>query len=796
MLDTDLSHFTRDISNRNYIQKKSLTELISPINYTWKELFRLMNKIKIIWHMKRFDNSFTNDLQSLNKYIYSNLKYCNNAPNLRNKNNIIENEINSMFQTKLFDYFSDEIKLFKYYDELFDRKEYTPKTEQNECLFGEFVVEFKNILYNIQKNKRSMRQLKKLRWYIIMDDDNYFEDEVKKDNCIFNISNGEFLFDFSKEIQNINDSFDEEELEIIYNEYKNNEKKMDNFDVIIEKNIINDKLIDKLLKNENNSFFYIIKLIYLSFNIFCKTSICHLLNSFSSSNDNEFDDGKLLINEYLKTFNNYVDTCILINKKCVNLNIAMNYLYKSLFENYPNFPKFSIFRMCMRIWFSEANTYLIGKNTLLEKIRKNISSVFSCNLKEELFNKMENKLKNNLNIFSKSANYNKEKSFSLSTSYMLFKSDNESFKDKLNYYSPSSLGFVNDYDNSDKQYKIMEKGLSIINDTFSNEYSVHLLFLSSIDTNSFFSELVNDFNNSIKHYIDKVFKECISDKTFDEAKNVIDNIFLYFDNYFFKMKIIPKLKQNIYESAHINIKKNILEYIKKIYLNNVCGKESNNIFSSNNIISSAKTNFSSSNNLKSSSIFELYPFESENDNNNENIEINNEKEIVDYIMKNTSYDENNQKLKNEIKIKIEEINKEINIYDLFNSNENWYEQHMNKIQENDLKIIEELCAHNFSCFTFNKIKRYLLSFSLQYDWDFIKRAKNLQKYIGKIEENENDDIEMIGNSNNDNDELGLNYFNDENNNDIDLNYFNNLNNIGNINNNLSGINLKSSFFDY
>ena len=793
MLDTDLSHFTRDISNRNYIQKKSLTELISPINYTWKELFRLMNKIKIIWLMKRFDNSFTNDLQSLNKYIYSNLKYCNNVPNLRNKNTIIENEINSMFQTKLFDYFSEEIKLYKYYDELFEKKQYIPKTEQNESLFGEFVVEYKNMLYNIQKNKRSMRQLKKLRWYIIMDEDNYFEDEVKKDNCIFNISNGEFLFDFSKEIQNINDSFDEEELETVYNEYKNNEKNLDNLDEINEKNIINDKLIDKLLKNENNSFFYIIKLIYLSFNIFCKTLICHLLNSFSS-NDDEFDDGKLLINEYLKSFNNYVDTCILINKKCANLNIAMNYLYKSLFENYPNFPKFSIFRMCMRIWFSEANTHLIGKNTIIEKIRKNISSVFSCNLQEELFNKMKINLKNDCNIFSKSANYNKEKSFSLSSSFMLFKSDNESFKDKLNYYSPSSLGFVNDYDNSDKQYKIMEKGLSIINDTFSNEYSVHLLFLSSIDTNSFFSELVNDFNNSIKYYIDKVFKEYTSDKSFDEVKNVIDNIFLYFDNYFFKMKIIPKLKQNIYETAHINIKKNILEYIKKIYLNKVCDKETN-IFSSNNIISSAKTNFSSSNNLKSSSIF--FDLEIDNNGDNENVEINNEKEIiVDYIMKNTSYDKNNQALKNEIKTKIEEINKEINIFDLFNSNENWYEQHMNKIQENDLKIIEELCGHNFSFFTFNKIKRYLLSYSLQYDWDFIKKAKNLQKYIGKIEENENEDIEMIGNGNNDNNELGLNYFNDENNNEVDLNYFNNLNNIGNENNNLGGINLKSSFFGY
>ena len=33
----------------------------------------------------------------------------------------------------------------------------------------------------------------------------------------------------------------------------------------------------------------------------------------------------------------------------------MNFLYESLFQNYPNFPRFSIFRMCLRIWFTEAN---------------------------------------------------------------------------------------------------------------------------------------------------------------------------------------------------------------------------------------------------------------------------------------------------------------------------------------------------------------------------------------------------------------------------------------------------------
>ena len=65
---------------------------------------------------------------------------------------------------------------------------------------------------------------------------------------------------------------------------------------------------------------------------------------------------------------------------------------------------------------------------------------------------------------------------------MLFKSDNIKIKMNDNF-SPPDLGanYLNTYNNSDKQYKILEKGLSIINDTFSNEYSVYSLNLSTID---------------------------------------------------------------------------------------------------------------------------------------------------------------------------------------------------------------------------------------------------------------------------------------------------------------------------
>ena len=66
-------------------KKKRSKELISPINYTWKGIFKIMNKMKSIWCMNKFDNIFTLNKQSLYKFMYTNLKYCNKTPNLELK---------------------------------------------------------------------------------------------------------------------------------------------------------------------------------------------------------------------------------------------------------------------------------------------------------------------------------------------------------------------------------------------------------------------------------------------------------------------------------------------------------------------------------------------------------------------------------------------------------------------------------------------------------------------------------------------------------------------------------------
>ena len=263
--------------------------------------------------------------------------------------------------------------------------------------------------------------------------------------------------------------------------------------------------------------------------------------------------------------NNFVDSSILINRKFININVTINYLYKELFENHRQFPKFSIFRTCIRIWFTEANTHLISEKTLLSQIKEKLASLFWNNIKEEIFNKID-KNSNNNNNYSKSVNYDKSKSFGLNTSFMLFKSDNIKIKMNDNF-SPSDLGtnYLNTYNISDKQYKILEKGLSIINETFSNEYSVYSLNLSTIDTNSFYNDLVNNFNNSINIYISRKFNENIHDDNY-WPKDAIDTIFNYFDKYFFKTRIIANLTKNIYEKVFSEVKNNLLEYIKNIYL--------------------------------------------------------------------------------------------------------------------------------------------------------------------------------------------------------------------------------------
>ena len=783
MLDNNINPYVKK-DNKIISNQNKIIDFIRPINYTWKQFFKMMNKIKTIWRIETFNTNYSLNLQELHKIIYTNLKHCIKEQNLNMKNKIIESDINSHFQSNLLDILPKEKKLYDEYDNLFANKKYIPKKdEKNKALFEDFVIKFKDLYYQIEKSDKSMKQLKKMRWYMILDEDNFFE-EKKKLN-IFDTNNNNLFLLFQN--NNLNDSFDETERKTIYNTYKEieNNKIEDNLEEIHEKYKINDELISKLLKQEKHPFFYLIKLIYISIKTFCKCSISHLLYIFHISEETKREERKaILIHEYLKFFNNFVDTCTIIDEKCVNVNLVMNYLYEKLFPDYPKFPKFSIYRMCLKIWFAEINMHLIGKNTLLFEIKEILSSIFSETLKENLLNKMD--IDNNMfSMHTKSVINEKSKTFGLKSSFLLFKSFNLSYTEQMNTSIYPQFESLNVYDNEDKQYKILEKGLSIINDTFSNEYSAYFLNSSIIDTNIFYDNLVYNLEKSIRYYIGKVFNVYIYEKN-SCVKYIIENIFKYFDNYFFKNFIIPNLRNQIYETVYLCVKDNLLELAKNEYLkkyNNIKEDNSININTNTSVFCSAETNFDS--NLRSSSIFDLNNDEFGNDINfTNNNEINNDeykKEIINYIIKNIQYDFNNTNIYNQVEQNLESINEQINLYEICKLISNWHNDHINMIKENDKKVITEIEIYKMNNISipyhYNQPKRYLLSYSLQYDWEFIRKVRTLEKYYNINKEDS--DNKMIE----DDDDLGNNYFED-------------LDDVGPGSNGFggSGINLKSSYF--
>ena len=176
MLDNNINPYIKKNNNKIILHKNQIIDFIRPINYTWRQFLKMMNKIKTKWRFETCNINYSLELQELHKIIYTNLKHCIREPNLNLKNKIIESDINSFFQSNLLEILPKEKKLYDLYDNLFANKKYIPKKdERNKAIFGDFIIKFKDFYYRIEKSDKSMKQLKKMRWYMIFDEDNFFE---------------------------------------------------------------------------------------------------------------------------------------------------------------------------------------------------------------------------------------------------------------------------------------------------------------------------------------------------------------------------------------------------------------------------------------------------------------------------------------------------------------------------------------------------------------------------------------------------------------------------------------------
>ena len=355
---------------------------------------------------------------------------------------------------------------------------------------------------------------------------------------------------------------------------------------------------------------------------------------------------------------------------------------------YPHFPKFSIFRLCLKIWYSEMSSILTEDNTsLLTKIQKSLIKLFYDYTNEDFNNILNNKnssynsfqsfLTNsgkNSNLFFSSDSNN----FNLSTSISIFNSNDQTLETTF-------CPFGSLYEDNFAKYFLIEKGLGIVYETFSDEYSVYLFNKSDLDTNNYYNEIEKNFLEIIEKGIKRIFNESLmNNKENDDIttiKNLKEKILNYFGSYFYDKKIINKLKFKVYSSFINVLKKIIFEYIYNKIKEN-----------------------SSNNNIKI----------------NTNIKLDEK-----YITELKQHFPNNQKIN--IEKQIYGINCIENLFSILFELDKWIEKETQNFKNLDKKIIKELDKKNISS-SYNALQKYLLSYSIENKWEILKKIRAIENY--------------------------------------------------------------------
>ena len=541
------------LSNNIYIYCSVLTldenskekNKISPFKYSWKKLLILAKKIDVNWTINNFPKSYNKQLKNIKDFLYNNLKSCecfNEDIIIQKIYYILQSDFNSNFQKKLYNYyFNYEENVYNFYYPLFKNKQIKPRI--NNLPMEKILINFDYFYNIIKRDKTQKKLLKKLRWYCLFDDEMFY----KQKNINININENKMMIDNE---QQIDSDFEEEEKENILkssyffdiNNVNNNINNKFDFSIKDKINdlIFTEQLIKEYLSTEKNELFHIIKCISLTCSIFCEYTMNFLYISYS---DNKYS----FIKEYDKRYKNYVDCAFEYNKLLENINVVVNILYESFFYGYPKFPKFSIFRLMMNIWYSKITCVISEKNeSILSYLKISIISIFS----NYISNDLDKILKSKINTQFHSINQNHLKlNDNLSLSLKETRDNSViSIQNSYRIISPFGTYYEDDY----IHYYILEEALNFIYDTFFNELSVYQINSTNLETNNIYDEIEEEIVNIIKNKIHNVFNLCKDNKKINE-KIVVESIFEYFNIYFYQKRIINKLRLKIFKTIKENL---------------------------------------------------------------------------------------------------------------------------------------------------------------------------------------------------------------------------------------------------
>ena len=204
-IDDDIYIFAGNESTMK--AKKEVSEFIKLKNNSWKLLYQLMTKVEYIWRINKFSNELTIDFQNFSKDIFSKLKSCEENMTFRDKNFILENDINTEYQILLYDILYEEQELYSFYDEVYKQKKLGMKFKSKNELFKSLLKNYQNLFKNIYNDNQKINSLKKLRWYILFDEDNLVEKTLSNSFLFNNESN--YNNNFCNKVKNININFND-----------------------------------------------------------------------------------------------------------------------------------------------------------------------------------------------------------------------------------------------------------------------------------------------------------------------------------------------------------------------------------------------------------------------------------------------------------------------------------------------------------------------------------------------------------------------------------------------------------
>lgn len=314
----------------------------------------------------------------------------------------------------------------------------------------------------------------------------------------------------------------------------------------------NQKLIHALFKyrwvilDDNidlvDTFYYqipplmIIKLISDTLSKFCILTSSFLL---------EIKSFEEFIEAYKAIYQRYVNLAIDFNDKYQNISIIINYIYDSLGLTDINCPKFSILRICMKIW--NIKVLFVIKDQLVENIKRYSEKVINA-----IFNKKI--LNNNSFTLANEITHNSVQSFSTANSSM------NSFNNSLQFQKTDQ---IEDSKNEiEDEVGSLSEIFSMINDLLCDEYSVYQMNLTYFENNNEIS-LKNE--NSFCLTLGQKIENCLlhSEKQIKiTIHKILDNFSVYTKKFIprFQLKILQIVSKTIENFVNNNILYKQFEY--------------------------------------------------------------------------------------------------------------------------------------------------------------------------------------------------------------------------------------------